>query len=139
MNFSALVQLVQAHPGTVFSVVWGSLGLSVFIESLLTKYKVQSKKIGFMLLHLFSALSGVATWYASQSFAHGAGVYAGLFIVAGTWHRFVVSDVNQKYITPFLQWLTVQKAPADSVENEPIEEGTDSLPSPGDQVQPGGR
>lgn len=108
MSVDQVIAALQAHPGTVLSVLWGSLGLSVFIESLLTKYHVQSKKVGLTLLHVFSALSGVAAWYMSGSVSHGGGVYAGLLVVAGLWHRFVVSDVNTKYVTPFLNWLSTQ-------------------------------
>lgn len=136
MNFDQIVQLVQAHPGSVLSVIWGSLGLSVGLETLLTKYSVQSKKLAFTLLHVISAVSGLATWYVSGSVSHAGGVYASLVIVAGFWHRFVVSDVNQKYVTPFLKWLSTQNVAATPA--AAVTEPTVAQPEPPAPVPPVG-
>ena len=109
MDFSTILNWIAAHHTVLISIAVGALGLSVTLETLLTKFKVQSKKLAFSLLHIFSALTGVATFFMGLTGKQAFGTYAGLALAAEGWHRFVVSDVNTKYVTPFLTWLANQK------------------------------
>lgn len=113
MNFTSILNYVSTNHGTIIAILVGALGLSASLEVLLTKFKVQSKKISFTLLHVMAAATGLVTLYLGNSGKAATGTYAGLALVAGFWHRFVVSDANKKYVTPFLTWLSNQNtAPA---------------------------
>lgn len=108
MNATTILDWLSLHETVLFGIVMAALGLSVGLESLLTKFKVQSKKIAFTLLHLMTALSGLVTMYFGATGKQAVGIYASLSLIAGFWHRFVVSEVNTKYVTPFLKWLANQ-------------------------------
>jgi hypothetical protein len=115
MNFTSILNYVSTNHGTIIAILVGALGLSASLEMLLTKFKVQSKKISFTLLHVMAAATGLVTLYLGNSSKAATGTYAGLALVAGFWHRFVVSDANKKYVTPFLTWLSNQNVAAPAV------------------------
>jgi hypothetical protein len=100
---------LSVHRVALLSLVGGGAGLSVLLEVLLTKLKVDSKKVAYTLLHLFSILTAVSAYYLDNKGVLPA--YAGLVIAAQTWHRFAVSPAFDKYVVPFLNWLSDQKAP----------------------------
>lgn len=108
---STLITWVTTHKTILASLIGGSAALSVALETLLTKLHINSKKLAFTLLHLLSGGTALVAWYTSAVPATGAvGIYAGLALVAQIWHRFIVSPANEKYLMPFLQYLTTQKA-----------------------------
>lgn len=110
-NINLFLTWVSIHKEILLSVAGGSAGLSALLEVILHKFKVDSKKIAYSLIHVFSAITALATYYLSATSGQKAvGIYAALALVAQTWHRFVISPAYNKYIAPFLNYLQTNKA-----------------------------
>lgn len=110
---------VDSHKTDLLGLVGGAAGLSVFLESLLlrlkNRYHVDSKKLSFTLLHLFTVITTAVTWYLSNMKSYDVlPVYASLAIFAEVWHRFAVSGLFTKVVVPFLSYLSSQKAVKES-------------------------
>lgn len=78
--------------------------LSVFLQYVLHKFHVDSKKLAYTLLHLLAALTALSAYYLENTKA--LPVYAGLVIAAQTVHRFAVSPYYNKYVIPYLTFLS---------------------------------
>lgn len=114
-NINLLLDWVSSHKEILLSVVGGSAGLSALLEVITHKFKIDSKKLAYTLIHLFSGITALVTYYLSATSGQKAvGIYAALALVAQTWHRFVISPVYTKYIAPFFNYLQVAKSPVSS-------------------------
>jgi hypothetical protein len=98
---------VVLHKTALLELAGGGAGLSVALQVVLHKLKVDSKKVAYALIHLFTLLTALSTYYLDNK--NVLPVYAGLVIFAQTWHRFAVDPAYKRYVLPFLDWLTVQK------------------------------
>lgn len=113
--FHTLLNYLYLHKADVLGLAGGAAGLSVLLESLLLKLKrgkwhVDSKKISFVLLHLFTAATTAATFLLTNlPTADAATVYGSLTIAAEFWHRFAVSPTFNKVVVPFLEWVGTTK------------------------------
>jgi len=106
---------VDSHKTDLLALVGGAGGLSVALESVLLKLKnkwhIDSKKLSFTLLHLFTVVTTAVTWYLSNMKNYDVlPVYGSLAIFAEVWHRFAVSGFFSKVVVPFLTYLSQNKA-----------------------------
>lgn len=107
-----ILNYLIVHRATVLQLVGGGAGLSVALEVVLHKFKINSKKVAFTLLHVFTIITSLSTYYLS---GHSpVPVYAALTIISQTVHRFAVSPWYAKYIQPWLEFEAGQKAAAAS-------------------------
>lgn len=110
-----LLNYLYIHKADVFGLAGGAAGLSVLLESLLLKLKrsrwhVDSKKLSFTLLHVFSILTTLAAWKVAHLPAGDTGtIYAALTMLAEGWHRFAVSPAFTKVVIPFLEYVSSTK------------------------------
>lgn len=109
-----IIHWAALHKDQLLALVGGAGGLSLLLESLLTKLKrawqIDSKKLAFTLIHVFSAVTAAATIYLSNiSGKDGLPIYGTLVLLAETWHRFVISPAYSKWVIPFLNYLSNQK------------------------------
>lgn len=120
---TAAYAYVQEHWSSILVLIGGAGGLSVMLEYVLNKLHVDSKKVAFSLLQLFSGLTAlVAVVPTSLPTKDVAPVYATLLILAQTWHRFVISPVYNNKVVPFLEDLAQVRAnrvPATTVSSTP--------------------
>lgn len=115
----------DSHKTDLLALVGGAGGLSVVLESVLlrlkNKWHVDSKKLSFTLLHLFTVVTTAVTWYLSNMRNYDVlPVYASLAIFAEVWHRFVVSGFFTRVVVPFLTYLSQQKPTAPAVATPPV-------------------
>lgn len=103
---STLLHWISANPNAVLNIVLGSGAISLVLEKVLTKYQVESKKVAFILLHVFGIVTAVlATLVANLKGFAPAGVFAAVTIIAGIWHRFLISGIYTKEVEPELNKL----------------------------------
>jgi hypothetical protein len=100
------INYLIAHWPAIASLVGGGAGLSVALQFVLHKLRIDSKKVAYTLIHLFSIGAALAAYYLSNTNVLPA--YAGLVIAAQTVHRFAVSPYYNKYILPYLNFLSEQ-------------------------------
>lgn len=103
-----LYSYVVAHWPAISALVGGGAGLSVFLQYVLHKLHIDSKKLAYSLIHLLSLAAAVSAYYLDNVNALPA--YAGLVIAAQTVHRFVVSPYYNKYVLPYLTFLSENTA-----------------------------
>lgn len=107
-----IVQLIHnwliLHWVAVSALVGGGTGLSVFLEVALHKLHIDSKKTAYALIHILSIGSAAAAFYLDN--VNAVGAYAGLVIIAQTAHRFFISPYYNKYVVPYLTFLTESAA-----------------------------
>ena len=119
------INYVIAHWPAISALVGGGAGLSVTLEYVLHKLHIDSKKLAYSLLHLFAILAAASAFYLDN--VNAVGAYAGLVIAAQTIHRFIVSPYYNKYVLPYLTFLSENaaqpvsqyEAPAPTVEQAP--------------------
>lgn len=97
-----IINYLQAHWGAILALLGGSAGVSALTQVLIHKFKVDSKKVAYTLVHFLSFASGIVAYLAAQD--NAVGVYAALVIGAQTVHRFFLSPAYTKYILPYLQY-----------------------------------
>lgn len=120
-----LLNYLYLHKADILALAGGAAGLSVILEGLLLKLKrsrwhVDSKKISFVLLHLFTAATTTATFLlANLPSADAATIYGSLVIAAEVWHRFAVSPTFNKVVVPFLEYLSNTKAQTSTLVQKP--------------------
>lgn len=105
---------VLSHEKELLALAGGGAGLSVALQYILHKFKIDSKKLAYTLIHLLSVLSAFSAYYLNGT--NALPVYATLVIVAQTFHRFVVSPYYNKYVIPFLNYLGT-KSPSQPVQS----------------------
>ena len=110
-----LINWAIDHWPQLVALFGGATGLSVILEYVLHKLKVDSKKLAFTLLHLLSALGGLSAFYLEKK--DFVPVYGSLVVIAQTVHRFVVSPYYNKYVLPYLTFLSENAA----VPNTPVD------------------
>lgn len=99
-----IVNYVTLHWAAISALVGGGAGLSVILEVTLHKLHIDSKKLAYSLLQLFAIAGAAAMFYLDN--VNAVGTYAGLVIAAQTVHRFIVSPYYNKYIEPYLLYLS---------------------------------
>jgi hypothetical protein len=99
-----VVNYVTVHWAAISALVGGGAGLSVALQYVLVKLRIDSKKMAYSLIHLLSIGAAAAAFYLDN--VNAVGAYTGLVIVAQTVHRFVVSPYYTKYVLPYLTFLT---------------------------------
>lgn len=99
-----LINYTIANWPAISTLVGGGAGLSIILQYVLHKLHVDSKKLAFTLLHLLSLLSAVSAYYLANTNVLPA--YAGLVIAAQVAHRFFVSPYYDKYVLPYLTFLS---------------------------------
>lgn len=99
-----IVTYVVAHWPAISALVGGGAGLSVALQYILVKLHIDSKKLAYSLIHLLSLGTAVSAFYLDN--VNAVGAYAGLVIAAQTVHRFVVSPYYNRYILPYLTFLS---------------------------------
>jgi hypothetical protein len=112
------INYVIAHWPAISALVGGGAGLSVALQWLLHKTHIDSKKVAYSLIHLFSIAAALSAYYLDNTSVLPA--YAGLAIAAQTVHRFAVSPYYNKYVLPYLNFLSEQ-AKANPVQSTPVE------------------
>jgi hypothetical protein len=103
-----VITYVIAHWPAISALVGGGAGLSVALQYVLVKLHIDSKKLAYTLIHLLSIGAGAAAFYLDN--VNAVGAYAGLVIAAQTVHRFVVSPYYNRYILPYLTFLSENAA-----------------------------
>jgi hypothetical protein len=102
----------SAHPQAVLAGVAGGGGLAVGLETFLNTAKVKSKAIAYSLIHILGIITAIASYFlANLPTTDVPAIYGSLVILAQTWHRFVVSPAYNKFLIPYLQYLSSQKVP----------------------------
>lgn len=112
------INYVIAHWPAISALVGGGAGLSVALEFALHKLHIDSKKLAYSLLHLFAILAAASAFYLDN--VNAVGTYAGLVIAAQTIHRFIVSPYYNKYVLPYLTFLSENSAQPTSQYEAPL-------------------
>lgn len=120
-----IINYIIVHWPAISALVGGGAGLSVFLQFVLHKLHIDSKKLAYTLIHLLSIGAAVSAFYLDN--VNAVGAYAGLVIAAQTIHRFIVSPYYNKYVLPYLTFLSENsaqptsqyEAPAAPVEQAP--------------------
>jgi hypothetical protein len=103
-----LLSYVIAHWPAISALVGGGAGLSVLLQYILHKLNVDSKKLAYTMIHLLSIGAAASAFYLDN--VNAVGTYTGLVIAAQTIHRFVVSPYYNKYVLPYLTFLSESAA-----------------------------
>lgn len=111
-----LINYVTLHWPAISALVGGGAGLSVLLQYVLHKLRIDSKKLAYSLIHLLSLGAAAAAFYLDN--VNAVGAYAGLVIAAQTVHRFFVGPYYNRYILPYLTFLSEQ-APQVTTQYEP--------------------
>jgi hypothetical protein len=105
LNFVHIsINYIVAHWPAISALVGGGTGLSILLQYVLHKLHIDSKKLAYALIHLLSLGAAASAYYLSN--ANVLPAYAGLAIAAQTVHRFVVSPYYDKYVLPYLNFLS---------------------------------
>lgn len=99
---------LSTHGAAIGALFGGGAGLSVGLEFVLHKLHINSKKVAYTLLHVFSVIIALSSYYIDSSSV--LPTYAGLALAAQTVHRFAVSPWYTKYIEPYLTYLSESNA-----------------------------
>lgn len=129
--FQTFLTYLAAHHQAVLELLGGAAGISVLLESLLLKLKnkwhIDSKKLAFTLLNLFTGLTAILTpFVTSIPMKNAPAVYASLALIAQAWHRFVISPAYTKWVTPFLEYQAGRKGQT-STQTQPSLDPTGSV------------
>lgn len=116
---------VIANWPAIVALVGGGSGLSIFLQYVLVKLHIDSKKLAFTLIHLLSIGVAASAFYLDNVNAIGA--YTGLVIIAQTVHRFAVSPYYNRYILPYLTFLSENAAQVTTQYVPPQEQPVASL------------
>lgn len=99
-----IISYVIIHWPAILSLAGGGAGLSVFLQFVIHKLHIDSKKLAYTLIHLLSIAAALSAYYVDN--ANVLPAYAGLAIAAQTIHRFAVSPYYNKYVLPYLTFLS---------------------------------
>lgn len=113
-----VITYVIAHWPAISALVGGGAGLSVALQFVLVKLGIDSKKLAYSLIHLFSIGAAAAAFYLDN--VNAVGAYAGLVIAAQTVHRFIVSPYYSKYVLPYLTFLSESAAQPTTQYEQPV-------------------
>jgi len=127
MNYQDILTYLSAHWTAIASLVGGAAGLSVALEVVLKKLHVNSKKVAFSLLHVFTLLTTLSVYFVGHLKSFDAlPVYGSLVIFAETWNRFAISPAYNKIVVPYLEYLEGIKPVKTTVPVVPLGSATDS-------------
>lgn len=104
------LNFVVDHWPALMMLVGGGTGLSVFLQYVLHKFKIDSKKLAYSLIHLLTLGGALAGYYLEN--LDVLPTYAGLVIAAQTVHRFIISPIYATKILPYLNFLSEKTVPA---------------------------
>lgn len=121
------INYVIAHWPAISALVGGGAGLSVALEYVLHKLHIDSKKLAYSLLHLFAIAAAASAFYLDN--VNAVGTYAGLVIAAQTIHRFVVSPYYNKYVLPYLTFLSENSAQSTTPYEAPVSAPVEQAPA----------
>lgn len=102
-----VINYVTVHWAALSALFGGGAGLSIILQYLIHKLHIDSKKLAYFLIHLFSVGAAASAFYLEH--ANVLPTYAGLVIAAQTVHRFFVSPYYNKYVVPYLEFLSESK------------------------------
>lgn len=128
-----LTNWVLANPKLVAWVVASGGALSALLEMVLQRYKINSKKLAFTLLHLITIITTVLVSATTGLKGYiPVELYSALTIVALFWHRFLIGDAYTKYIEPYLNFLAAQQnaSPSRTIESAPANPTVPENPLP---------
>lgn len=129
-TYHTIVNYLSIHWPAILSLVGGGAGVSVALECILRKLKINSKQLAFTLLHLFTALTTIATLYlANIKGKDGLPIYGALVIFAEIWNRFAVSPFYNKIVVPYLEYQNTKQAKL-PVSTPVIETPVETEPNP---------
>lgn len=115
-----VITYVIDHWAAISALVGGGAGLSVILQYILVKLHIDSKKLAYTLIHLLSIGAAASAFYLDN--VNAVGTYAALVIAAQTVHRFVVSPYYNRYVLPYLTFLSEGAAqPTNQSVSEPIQ------------------
>lgn len=118
-----IINYIIVHWPAISALVGGGAGLSVFLQFVLHKLHIDSKKLAYTLIHLLSLGAAVSAFYLDN--VNAVGAYAGLVIAAQTVHRFIVSPYYNKYVLPYLTFLSENSAQPTSQYQAPVAPAAD--------------
>jgi hypothetical protein len=125
---------VSNHQTAVLASFAGGTGLSIFLQFFLHKLHIDSKKIAYTLIHVLSVGSAAAAFYLENVDVLPA--YAGLVIIAQTVHRFAVSPYYNRYVLPYLNFLSESAAQPKVTPYAPPAPVAPSIPEPAVAQEP---
>lgn len=126
---NTIINYIINHWEALSALFGGGAGLSILLQIVIHKLHIDSKKLSYTLIHLFSVITALSAFYLDNINALPA--YAGLVIAAQTVHRFAVSPYYNKYVIPYLNFLSETKPQQVTVYETP-----DTNPSDNVQVAP---
>lgn len=113
-----VINYVVDHWQAITALVGGGAGLSIVLQYVLVKLRIDSKKLAYSLIHLFSIAAAASAFYLDN--VNAIGTYTGLVIVAQTIHRFFVGPYYDKYVLPYLTFLSENTVPPTSQPVVPV-------------------
>lgn len=111
-----VITYVVAHWPAISALVGGGAGLSIALQYILVKLHIDSKKLAYSLIHILSIGAAASAFYLDN--VNAVGAYTGLVIAAQTIHRFLVSPYYNKYVLPYLQFLSETNATQSTAQEE---------------------
>lgn len=122
-----LINYVIANWPAISALAGGGAGLSIILQFVIHKLHIDGKKLAFTLIHVLSFGAAVSAFYLDN--VHVLPAYAGLVIAAQTVHRFIVSPYYNKYILPYLTFLSENAAQPTTPYQSPIALPADFAPA----------
>lgn len=110
---------IQLHQAGFLALLGGGTAISAFLEALLTKAKVNSKKVAYSLLMALTFGTSLAAYWLSSVSPSVAITFPWLTVIAGIVHRYAISDLNMKWITPFLRRMSATRSLRLTPQNQP--------------------
>lgn len=102
---TTIINYLQNHWQLILALFGGAGGLSVVLETVLHKFKIDSKKVAYTLLHIFTFVTTVVAYFLANLKQYDVlPFYGSIVIFAETWHRFVISPAYTKWFVPFLEF-----------------------------------
>ena len=119
----------QVHHDAIMAVVVpGGALLSIGVQWFLHKFKISGPRLAFAISHVFALATAAATYFLDSVHPNVGFTYGWLWIASQFWHRYTVNPAYNKYVLPFLSWLSKQKttdplpsATTDSVTDSDLE------------------
>src|SRR5882757_2056511 len=106
---SIIWDYVTTHHNALFALVGGAGGLSIAVQWFLHKFKIDGAKLAFTLSHIFAFATAVSAYYLDNAHPNAGVTYGWIWVLSQFWHRFAVNPAYNKYVLPFLDWLTKQR------------------------------
>jgi hypothetical protein len=118
----------SVHHDALLGLVGGSAGLWVIVQSFLHKFKINGPVVSFIISHVFALVTAVAAYVLDNVHPNVGVTYGWIWFAAQFWHRLILNPAYDKYVIPFLDWLSKQKL-AKSLPATPIPAVAPTLPA----------